>query len=115
MGKGVRNKNIRRIAAQPGPQSRLLSCPCDDIGYGGARGGGKTFGVLLDFVKHQDKYGEEAIGILFRKSYPELEDVIKKSKILYIGAGAYYNETKKIWTFPNGATPTFRALLDYTE
>jgi len=111
MGKGVRNKNIRRIAAQEGPQSRLISCPCDDIGYGGARGGGKSYGVLLDWIAHQDKYGQGAIGILFRKSYPELEDIILKSKELFPGTGASFNDQKKTWTFPNGATLKLRFLL----
>lgn len=33
-------------APQPGPQEALVHCPITLIGYGGARGGGKTDGVL---------------------------------------------------------------------
>ncbi len=110
MGKGVRNKNIRRIAAQEGPQSRLISCPCDDIGYGGARGGGKSYGILLDWIDHQNINGQQAVGILFRKSYPELEDLILKTKELFPGTGATFQDQKKTWTFPNGATIKLRFL-----
>jgi hypothetical protein len=35
---------------QPGPQEMLLACPLEDIGFGGARGGGKTAGMLGDFL-----------------------------------------------------------------
>jgi hypothetical protein len=31
---------------QPGPQQALVDCPFPEIFFGGARGGGKTDGVL---------------------------------------------------------------------
>ena len=98
------------IAPQKGPQERFISCPCDDIGYGGARGGGKSYGILLDWIAHQEKWGKGAVGILFRRSYPELEDIIIKSRELFPGAGARFNEVKKTWVFPNGSSLKLRFL-----
>ena len=31
---------------QPGPQTALLACPVFEVFFGGARGGGKTDGML---------------------------------------------------------------------
>ena len=59
------------ISPQAGPQSDFLSCPADEIFYGGARGGGKSHGILLDFCKHAFEHGENVSGILFRRTYPE--------------------------------------------
>ena len=33
-------------APQPGPQKALIDCPLAEVFYGGARGGGKTDGLL---------------------------------------------------------------------
>lgn len=89
---------------QPGPQTALLQCPVLDVFYGGARGGGKTDGLLGDFLKHAGLYGPKAKGILFRRSYPELEQVIARSKELYRPLGWRYHETNHMWTAPNAAT-----------
>ena len=36
------------IAAQPGPQTEFLRSPADICIYGGAAGGGKTVGLILE-------------------------------------------------------------------
>ena len=58
--------------AQDGPQSALISCPVFEVFFGGARGGGKTDGVLGDFLEHADAYGEHAIGLMIRRQRTEL-------------------------------------------
>lgn len=98
-------------AAQSKPQEALLTCPIEDVFYGGARGGGKTDGLLGDFAAHAGKYGKHAHGILFRRTYPELEQVIERSKEVYAPLGWSYNETKHTWTAPNGATLKLRYML----
>lgn len=40
------------LRPQPGPQERFLSCPADIAIYGGAAGGGKTWGLLLEPLRH---------------------------------------------------------------
>ena len=95
---------------QPGPQAHYLSAKfCPEIFYGGARGGGKTAGSLLDFL--QDIHiGKPWKGILFRRTFPELEEVIVQAKEFFGPTGAIYHETKKTFQFPTGATYKLRAL-----
>src|SRR5262249_47982626 len=47
---------------QPGPQEMLLTCSLEDIAFGGARGGGKTAGMLGDFLFYESQYGKHAQG-----------------------------------------------------
>ena len=39
---------------QPGPQTALLACPVFEVFFGGARGGGKTDGMLGEWASHAD-------------------------------------------------------------
>jgi hypothetical protein len=96
--------------AQPGPQSALLACPVFEVFYGGARGGGKTDGVLGEFVSHADLYGGNAIGLMVRRTLKQLRETIARSKQIYRPLGAIFNETDKEWTFPNGARLVFAYL-----
>ena len=93
---------------QPGPQEMLLSCPIEDIGFGGARGGGKTAGMLGDFLLHERRYGRYARGLFLRRSYPELDEVIRQADLILLG-------WKKVtegptYTAPSSAVLSFRAL-----
>lgn len=97
-----------------GPQTALLQCPVFEVFFGGARGGGKTAGMLGDWLNHSSLYGEAANGLMVRKSLAELQDTIRESKAMYGQLGATYNETGKRWTMPNGATLTF-AFLENDE
>jgi hypothetical protein len=69
---------------QPGPQEALLECPIEDIGFGGARGGGKTAGMLGDFGSHEHRYGRYARGLFLRRTYPELEEVTRQADLLFL-------------------------------
>ncbi len=40
------------LCPQPGPQTSFLSSSADIVIYGGAAGGGKTFGMLLEPLRH---------------------------------------------------------------
>lgn len=95
---------------QPGPQTALLQCPCEDVFFGGARGGGKTDGLLGDFIAQAGRYGEASRGILFRRTYPELEEVERRSREILKPLGWDYNEQKHTWTAPNLATLRLRYL-----
>ena len=99
----------REIRAQR-RQADLISCPANEIGYGGARGGGKSFGVLLDWLAHEAKYGKLAKGILFRRTMPELEDMLSKAAELFPAMGGRFGAQSKTWTFPSGAKLKFRYL-----
>ena len=101
-------------APQPGSQVAFLSCPVYECLYEGTRGPGKTDALLMDFVQHVGQgYGREWRGVLFRRTYPELSDVIEKSKKWFkrIFPDAQYNEGKHEWTFPAGEYLGFRHFL----
>lgn len=95
---------------QKGPQTALLTCPVEEIFYGGARGGGKTSGLLGHFLHYQQQYKGDAKGILFRRSYTELDEVVNQAKEMYLPIGATFIESKYIFKFPNGATFKLRYL-----
>lgn len=95
---------------QPGPQTALIHCPVFEIFYGGARGGGKTDGMLGKFAIKASIYGEHCIGVFFRKTREDLREAIERSKQLYAPIGAHYQDQKHTWIFPNGARLKFQYL-----
>lgn len=95
---------------QPGPQTALLRCPVFEVFFGGARGGGKTDGMLGEFASHADLYGEHAIGLMLRQERTRLLETIERSRQIYGPLGARYHEQDKLWRFPNGARLRFAYL-----
>ena len=95
---------------QPGPQTELLRWSVFETFYGGARGGGKTDGVLGEWVQHAYIHGAAANGLMIRRQRTELYDTVERSRQLYSLIGAKYNETEKLWRFPNGARLRFAYL-----
>lgn len=71
----------------------------------GTRGGGKSDVLLMDFAKYVNRgYGRAWRGILFRQSYPALEEVIERCYKWFPKAypGVHYNGSKHVWRFPQG-------------
>jgi hypothetical protein len=103
---------VRQVwAPQPGSQEYFLKCPVDEVLYEGNRGPGKTDGLLFDFFQDVGVgWGADWVGILFRKTYPELQDVIEKSRKWFkqVSPAARFNEAKSEWTFPDGEKLYFR-------
>lgn len=97
--------------ANPGPQTMLIECPVEEVFYGGARGGGKTEGSIGDWLEHSNTYGEHAIGVFFRRTFKQLDEVIARTKQLFDKLGARYFELPKgEWIMPGGARLKFRYL-----
>lgn len=88
----------------------LVDCPLPLIGYGGARGGGKTDGVLGKFGIKALQYREHFNAIFFRKELPQADDLIERAKEVYLPIGAHWQEQKKLFTFPGGGRLRFRPL-----
>lgn len=97
---------------QAGPQSSLITCPYPLIGFGGARGGGKTDGVLGKFGVKQQRYGKRFNGVFFRREMPGADDLIERAKELYMPIGADFNKVERLFTFPSGGRLRFRPLYN---
>lgn len=95
---------------QPGPQHALIDCPLPEIFFGGARGGGKTDGVLGKYAIKAETYGEAFNAVFFRRELPMLDDAIERSSQIYKPLGAVWHEQKKLWRFPKGGRLRFRPL-----
>lgn len=95
---------------QPGPQTELLSCPVKDVLFGGATGGGKTDGLLGDYLAQAIDYPGAARGIFFRRSYPELDEVVQRSHEIYRPMDWKYRQKDRTWVSPVGDTLRMRFL-----
>ena len=96
---------------QAGPQKALVDCPYPEIFFGGARGGGKTDGVLGKWALKERRYGAGFNAIMFRRTTVSSEDAIDRSKQIFGPLGGKFNGSKLIWQMPNGGRVAF-AYLD---
>ncbi len=89
------------LKPQPGPQTAFLSTPADICLYGGAAGGGKSYGILLEPLRHVSTVtGFEAV--IFRRTSPELTNpggLWDETYKMYPHLKAVPNETNHTWTF----------------
>jgi hypothetical protein len=99
------------MAMRPQPrQAYAMQCPADEIFFGGAVGGGKSFCALLINVRGVAQYAKDWRAIIFRKTYPQLQEIAREARRMYIPLGAVYNSTKHIFSFPNGAETVLASL-----
>lgn len=99
----------------PGGQTMAISCPIRETFLEGNRGGGKTEVLLVKYLKYVD-FGPVWRGIIFRREYKHLDDLVAKSKKLFrkLGVKAEWKSSKSDykWVFSNGAELLFRAMKD---
>ena len=75
--------------------------------FGGAAGGGKSYGQLVDGFIFALKYPKSK-QIIFRRTFADLEkSLIRVSLELYPRKIASYNSSKHTWTFKNGSIIDF--------
>lgn len=101
------------LAPQKGPQERFLATPADICIYGGAAGGGKTFGLLLEPLRHMKN--KDFNSIIFRRDYTQVTSpggLWDSSKKIYSYVkGCYPLKTPKLhWNFQSGASVNFAHL-----
>lgn len=101
-------------APQPGPQEALIDCSLPEVFFGGARGGGKTDGVLGKWSIKERRYGEDFNAMMFRRTTVSAEDAVERSKAIYGPLGGTFNESKLRWSMPNGGRVGF-GYLDSTK
>lgn len=95
----------------PGSQTQFMSCPIYEVLLEGTRGGGKTDTLVMDFAQFCGRgFGQHWRGVLFRLTYPQLADVVAKTKRWYyqIFPGIKFNESNYCWTWPTGEQLFFR-------
>lgn len=113
-------------APNPGPQALLVTCPVWDALFGGARGGGKTDGLLGDAIgfslyiaQHKGKSAPcgatmrpEAHfrGLFARRTYDELDEAVARSMELLGPMGAEWKASRYTWRFPWGGWLKMRYL-----
>lgn len=110
-GRGKRPKGI--IGPQPGPQTMFMANGADIIIYGGAAGGGKTYALLLEALRHRDVKGFG--GVIFRKNYNQITaegGLWDSSREIYGEVpGAKSGKTPRLhWDFGDAAKLSFAYL-----
>lgn len=102
----------RQVIWEPAsaPQRALLGCPVFEVFFGGARGGGKTDGVLGDWAQHADQHGENAIGLMVRRTRLQLTETFERAKVIYRPLGGKFTEVPMRCVMPGGARLNFAYL-----
>lgn len=104
----VKKTTNENVIWQPQPKQALMMSRWEDEAlYGGAAGGGKSDFIVAEALRqvHIPHYK----GIIFRKTYKQLTELIDKSEDIYPRAfkKARYNGTNHVWRFPSGAKVYF--------
>lgn len=100
------------IRPQPGPQEKACASSADIVIFGGEAGGGKTYWLVLDLLRHHEnpKFG----GVIFRRTSPQLQGVgsiWEEAQNLYRQVGAKLTESPNLnCEFKSGATIQFLHL-----
>jgi len=114
----LHTSSLKRWYPQPGPQLAAIEADwCDELFYGGERGGGKS-----DFqLGYQDdgamRWGQHWRGIMFRKTYAELEELQARALQVFPATGAEYKTqpsaafpNSNCWYWPSGASVKMRYI-----
>lgn len=102
----------RRLVWRPNspPQRLLLSCPVYEVFFGGARGGGKTDGVLGEWAQHSATYGQNAVGLMVRRTSVQLSETVERAKQILGPIGARFTGKPDNCVMPGGGRLNFRYL-----
>lgn len=85
----------------PGAQQEFLCRSEFEVLFGGSAGPGKTdclvAGMLRDIEKPRYR------GLIIRRTFPQLQEIIDRCHALYPSLGGVYRATEKRWYFPAGS------------
>jgi len=88
-------------------QSEFISAGADEVLFGGAAGGGKSYAQILDAFKAALVFPRSK-QLIMRRTYPELEkSLIRMALGLYPPELYRYNKTERVMRFFNGSVIDF--------
>ena len=99
------------LKPQSGPQTAFLASPADIAIYGGAAGGGKTWALLMEPLRHLANPGFGAV--IFRRTTVQVRNeggLWDESERLYPPFGGEGARSGLEWRFPSGASVRFAHL-----
>jgi hypothetical protein len=98
-------------AWEPQPRQALfIQCGADDVGFGGARGGGKSDAVIGDWCNHEALYGDAAIGLAIRRERTQLIELIERAKQVLLPVGHKWHQQDSYFRGPTGGRLRFSYL-----
>jgi hypothetical protein len=88
-----------------------MESDADEVLYGGAAGGGKTFSQVIDALCYGIKYPRSK-QIIFRRTFAELEMSVAVQSLEHYPPPPFarYNQSKHVWKLRNGSTIQFGYL-----
>src|SRR5207245_7397302 len=92
------------ISAQSGPQTAFLQTAADICIYGGAAGGGKTVGLILEPLRHVSRV-PGFTAVFFRRTTPRITNpggLWDESQNFYPRLGATPHLRTQEWPWPRG-------------
>jgi len=104
-----------KIKPQTGPQTEFLASYADITVFGGAAGGGKTWALLMEPLRHINN--SEFGAVVFRRTFPQITQqggMWDESANLYPGLGGRSNRNELTWHFPSGMRVSF-AHMQYED
>lgn len=88
-------------------QKRFVLCGCDEVLYGGAAGGGKSFAQLADAMIFAMRYPKSR-QLILRRTFPELErSLIRSARELFPTEISEYSAKLHSYGFSNGSLIEF--------
>jgi len=102
---------LRSVGFDPLPkQYDFITCPADDVGFGGARGGAKSAAIVGDWLWHEKQYGKDAIGIVFRRERTQLVEFIEFARSKLEPLNFKWKALDKTLVGPTGSRLRFEYL-----